>query len=56
MKSAADAAEKFVKVIDRGRSTYIYPWPYRPLIWLNRLIPEKLYNWLIKKMFHKPIT
>ena len=57
MKSAKDAAERFVKVINRGgHSTYVYPWPYRPLIWLNRLIPEKLYNWLIKKMFHKPIT
>ncbi|SVB18169.1 uncharacterized protein METZ01_LOCUS171023 [marine metagenome] len=56
MKSATDAAERFVKIINRGYSTYVYPWPYRPLIWLNRLIPEKLYNWLIKKMFHKPIT
>ena len=56
MKSATDAAERFVKIINRGYSTYVYPWPYKPLIWLNRLIPEKLYNWLIKKMFHKPIT
>ncbi|MDC0480587.1 SDR family NAD(P)-dependent oxidoreductase, partial [Candidatus Marinimicrobia bacterium] len=31
MKSAEDAAEQFLKVIDLGYSTYIYPWPYRIL-------------------------
>tara|TARA_B100001750_G_scaffold155364_1_gene124677 strand:- start:160 stop:918 length:759 start_codon:yes stop_codon:yes gene_type:complete len=56
MKSVTDAAEKFVKVIDTGCSTYVYPWPYRPLIWIAHIVPEKLYNWLIKKIFHKPIT
>ena len=56
MKSAEDAAERFVKVIDLGYSTYIYPWPYHILIWIVRLTPERFYNWLIKKMFGKPIT
>lgn len=56
MKSAEDAAEKFVKVIERGCSTYIYPWPYKILIWIVRLTPERFYNWLIKKMFSKPIN
>jgi len=55
MKSAEDAAERFLEVIDRGYSTYIYPWPYRILILIVRLTPERFYNWLIKKMFGKPI-
>jgi len=56
MKSAEDAAEQFIKVIDLGYSTYIYPWPYRIFIWIVQLTPERFYNWLIKKMFGKPIT
>lgn len=56
MKSAEDAAEQFIKVIDLGYSTYIYPWSYRILILIVQLTPEKFYNWLIKKMFGKPIT
>jgi short-subunit dehydrogenase len=53
MKSADDAAERFVDVIDTGYSTYIYPWPYRIFIWIVRLTPERFYNWMIKKMFGK---
>jgi len=56
MKSAEDAAERFVKVIDWGYSTYVYPWPYKILIWIVRLTPQRFYNWLIKKMFSKPIN
>ncbi len=56
MKSAEDAAEQFIKVIDLGYSTYIYPWPYRILVLIVKLTPERFYNWLIKKMFGKPIT
>ena len=56
MKSAEDAAEQFIKVIDLGYSTYIYPWLYRIFILIVQLTPEKFYNWLIKKMFGKPIT
>ena len=56
MKSAEDAAEQFLKVIDLGYSTYIYPWPYRILVLIVQLTPERFYNWLIKKMFGKPIT
>jgi len=56
MKSAEDAAEQFLMVIDLGYSTYIYPWPYRILVLIVQLTPERFYNWLIKKMFGKPIT
>ena len=56
MKSTEDAAEQFLKVIDLGYSTYIYPWPYRIFILIVQLTPERFYNWLIKKMFGKPIT
>ena len=56
LKSAEDAAEQFLKVIDLGYSTYIYPWPYRILVLIVQLTPERFYNWLIKKMFGKPIT
>ena len=55
MKSTEDAAEKFIDAIQRGRTTYVYPWPYHILIWIIRLTPERFYNWLIKKMFGKPI-
>ena len=57
MKSSADAANKFFKIIQTGKkSTYIYPWHYKILIWINRLVPEKMYNFFIRKMFHKPIN
>ncbi|MBT4753150.1 MAG: SDR family NAD(P)-dependent oxidoreductase [Candidatus Marinimicrobia bacterium] len=50
MKSANDAADRFVEVIDAGYTTYIYPWPYRIFIWLVRITPGKFYKWMIKKM------
>ena len=53
MKSADEAASRFVDVINHGYSTYVYPWPYKILIWIVRLTPERFYNWLIKKMFSK---
>ncbi len=56
MKSAEDAAESFVRVIQKGTFTFIYPWPYRLLVWLVKLMPIRIYNWMIKKMFSKPIT
>ena len=56
MKSAYEAATQFVDVIDRRHSTYVYPWPYKILILIIRLTPERFYNWLIKKIFSKPIN
>jgi short-subunit dehydrogenase len=56
MKSAEDAASVFVKIIKRGKSTYVYPWPYKILILIARIIPEWCYNLIIRKMFHRPIT
>lgn len=56
MKSAEDAASVFVKVIKKGKSTYVYPWPYKILILIARIIPEWCYNLIIRKMFHRPIT
>ena len=57
MKSSNDAANKFFNVIHSGnKTTYIYPWHYKILIWINRVIPERIYNFFIKTMFHKPIT
>ena len=57
MKSSTEAANRFFKIINAGKkSTYIYPWYYKILIWINRLVPENIYNFLIKTMFHKPLT
>ena len=56
MKSAEDAASVFVKVIKKGKNTYVYPWPYKILILIARIIPEWCYNLIIRKMFHRPIT
>ncbi len=55
MKSANNAAKKFIKIINKGTSTYVYPWYYKILIWIARIIPNTIYNWLIKVIFHKPI-
>ena len=56
MKTAKQASERFVDVIEKGINTYIYPWPYKILIWIYYLIPKKFYNFLIPKIFTKPIS
>ena len=56
MVSAKKAANNFIKIINKGNRTYIYPWPYKILIIIKLILPDILYNWLIKKMFNKPIT
>tara|TARA_B110000438_G_scaffold25953_1_gene24558 strand:- start:25708 stop:26466 length:759 start_codon:yes stop_codon:yes gene_type:complete len=56
MMSVNDAARNFIKAIDKKHSTYIYPWTYRPLLWIIKLIPTNFYNWIIKKLFSRPIT
>ncbi len=56
MASPNIAAESFIKAINKGKNTYIYPWHYKLLILIAKSIPEKLYNFIIKKMFHKPIN
>ena len=55
MKSADQAAKAFIKKIDLNYNTYIYPWPYRILILIYKIIPKPLYNYLINKIFPKPI-
>jgi len=54
MVSAENAAESFLKIIHKGNKTYIFPWPYKILIMIKFIIPNAIYNWLIKKMFSKP--
>jgi len=56
MKSAEEAALKFMRIIEKGKSTYVYPWYYKFLILLVRVVPESFYNIVIRKMFHRPIT
>ena len=57
MKSSSVAAKKFFKIIQSGKkTTYVYPWHYKILIWVSRLVPESFYNFFIKTMFHKPIN
>ena len=56
LKSVDNAAESFLKIISKGNKTYVYPWPYKILIMLKAIIPNYFYNWLIKKMFNKPIS
>ena len=56
MKSSKIAAENFIKAIKKGKTTYIYPWYYKLLILIAKIIPMKLYNFLIKQMFYKPIN
>ena len=47
------AASKFIKIINKGNRTYIYPWPYNILIIIKYFIPNILYNWVINKIFFK---
>ena len=56
MKSPDKAAEKFIKVITKGKNTYIYPWHYKILILIANIVPNWLYNYVIRTMFHKPIN
>ena len=56
MKSPDKAAERFVKIISKGKNTYVYPWHYKILIFIAKVIPEWLYNYVIKTIFHKPIN
>ena len=56
MKSANQAALRFIDVINKGKYTYVYPWYYKLLIIIIRIIPESIYNIIIKKMFHRPIN
>tara|TARA_B100000214_G_scaffold58908_1_gene38208 strand:+ start:1586 stop:2344 length:759 start_codon:yes stop_codon:yes gene_type:complete len=56
MKSSDVAAKNFIKAINKGKNTYIYPWYYKMLIFIAKCLPVKTYNFLIKKMFHKPIN
>ena len=55
MKSADQAAKVFIKKIDLNYNTYIYPWPYRILILIYKIIPKSLYKYLFNKIFPKPI-
>ena len=56
MASVEKTANNFIKIIGKGNRNYIYPWPYKVLIIIKYCIPNILYNWLIKKMFSKPVT
>jgi len=56
MKSPDKAAEKFIKVIAKGKNTYVYPWHYKILIFIANIVPKWLYNYVIRTVFHKPIN
>lgn len=56
MRSADAAALKFMNIIEKGKRTYIYPWYYKFLIFLVRVVPEPIFNILIRKLFHRPIN
>ena len=49
MVSAKKAAEKFIHFINKGKRTIIYPWYYKILIFLTKIIPVRLYTLIIKK-------
>ncbi len=54
MISAEKAAKNFIQMINKGNRNYIYPWPYKILVFIKFFIPDIFYNWLWKKMFRKP--
>ena len=56
MKSADVASEKFLKIIEKDVDTYVYPYFYKLIINFYKLIPKKIYNMFITKIFNKPIS
>ena len=56
MKSADIASEKFLKIIEKDVDTYVYPYFYQMIIYFYKLIPKKIYNMFITKIFNKPIS
>ncbi|MFL2983062.1 MAG: SDR family NAD(P)-dependent oxidoreductase [Candidatus Neomarinimicrobiota bacterium] len=56
MQSTTVSAMKFVDIIKKGKKNYVYPWYYRVLIFTYYMIPNSLYNLIIKKMFPRPIN
>ena len=56
MVSADKAAKKFIRIIRSGKNTYVYPRYYLLLIFLVRVLPERIFNFIMKKMFHRPIN
>ena len=56
MVSADKAAKEFIRVIRSGKKTYVYPRYYLFLIFLVRVLPERIFNIIMKKMFHRPIN
>ena len=56
MKSADTASEKFLKIIEKDVDTYVYPYFYKMIIYFYKLIPKKIYNIFITKIFNKPIS
>ena len=49
LKNADTAAIAFAKAIERGEKTFIYPWQWRWLVLLTKLIPNSLLHWILNK-------
>ena len=53
LHSVDNAANKFIKIIDQGNKTYVYPWYYIIIIIIKSIIPNSIYNWSLKKMYRR---
>ena len=42
------AAEKIKLAIEKGKKTYIFPWQWRFIVPIMKLIPDKIYKFFIK--------
>jgi short-subunit dehydrogenase len=52
--SAADAAQRMVRVIDRRRRFAVVPWQMAIVGGILRLLPRALYDWLFRRAPRKP--
>lgn len=55
-KSPDKASEKFLRIIEKNQETFIYPTYYKLIIYLYRVLPDRLYNNLITKIINEPIS
>ena len=56
LKPVDASAKKFIMAIERGEKTFIYPKYYKLLIYVYKIIPKRMYDFLIKKLFNRPIV
>lgn len=56
VKSADEASNVFLKIIEKNPQTYIYPLYYNLIVFFYKIVPKRLYNFFISKIINRPIS